>query len=240
MVRDYQRPFRLPDGASELVLVRHGSSLWAPDDGSLEMTGGQHDPPISPDGRLQARAVGERLAEEAPSGLFVTPLRRTAETARPLAEHLGHEPVVVEDLREVRLGDWEGEWNARMARHDPLSAEIFAAERWDVIPNAEPMEAFSMRIHRGMHQVADAIGADASGVAFLHAGVIAEVCRQVTGSTGFAFLYSENCSISRVLRMHSGRWAMRTFNDVAHLRHLLAPPEANTALASRASGPAAD
>jgi probable phosphoglycerate mutase len=223
MVRDYQRPFGLPDGATELVLVRHGSSVWSSDGDAL--AGGQHDPPISVDGQLQARAVAERLAEERLTGLFVTPLRRTAETAKPLANLVGLEPVVVADLREVYLGDWEGEWNVRMARRDPLGAEIFAAGRWDVIPNAEPMEDFGERIRRGMDQVADAIGPDASGAAFLHAGVIAEICRQATGSTAFAFLYAENGSISRVLRLRSGRWSIRSFNDIAHLRHLQARDE---------------
>jgi 2,3-bisphosphoglycerate-dependent phosphoglycerate mutase len=219
MVRDYQRPFGLPEGAVELVLVRHGSSVWSDDDGGgVALTGGQHDPPISLEGRRQARAVALRLSEETLTAVFVTPLRRTAETARPLAAMLGREPVVVSDLRDVYLGEWEGEWNVRMARRDPLAADIFAAERWDVIPNAEPMEDFADRIHRGMEEVAVAIGPDSSGVAFLHAGVIAEICRQSTGSTGFAFLYAENCSISRVLRLASGRWALRSFNDVSHLR----------------------
>jgi probable phosphoglycerate mutase len=217
MVRDYQRPFGLPEGASELVLVRHGSSVWA-QDGSMELMAGQHDPPISEAGHRQARAVAERLGSETLNGVFVTPLRRTAQTAEPLAERLGTKPVVVPDLREVNLGEWEGEWNVRMARRDPLATEIFAAERWDVIPGAEPMEEFAERIHRGMEQVAADIGPDSSGVAFLHAGVIAEICRQSTGSTGFAFLYAENCSISRVLRLDSGRWALRSFNDTSHLR----------------------
>jgi 2,3-bisphosphoglycerate-dependent phosphoglycerate mutase len=217
MVLDYQRPFGLPDGASELVLVRHGSSVWAAD-GDMTLMGGQHDPPISDEGERQAQAVARRLAQEALTGVFVTPLRRTAQTAEPLAEALGVEPVVVPDLREVHLGDWEGEWNVRMARRDPLAREIFAAERWDVIPNAEPMEEFADRIRSGMEQVAGAIGADSSGVVFLHAGVIAEVLRQATGSSGFAFLYAENCSISRVLRLQSGRWSLRAFNDVSHLR----------------------
>ena len=217
MVRDYQRPFGLPEGASELVLVRHGSSVWSAD-GDVELMGGQHDPPISEEGHRQADAVARRLGEETLRGLFVTPLRRTAETAQPLAERLGLEAVVVGDLREVHLGEWEGEWNVRMARRDPLATEIFAAERWDVIPGAEPMEEFAERIRRGMDQVALDIGPDSSGVVFLHAGVIAEICRQATGSTGFAFLYAENCSISRVLRLDSGRWALRSFNDTSHLR----------------------
>jgi probable phosphoglycerate mutase len=217
VVRDYQRPFGLPDGASELVLVRHGSSVWSAD-GDLELMAGQHDPPISEEGHRQADAVADRLGDETLRGLFVTPLRRTAETAQPLAERLGLQPVVVDDLREVHLGEWEGEWNVRMARRDPLANEIFAAERWDVIPGAEGMEEFGERIRRGMEQVAVEIGPDSSGVVFLHAGVIAEICRQATGSTAFAFLYAENCSISRVLRLDSGRWALRSFNDTSHLR----------------------
>jgi probable phosphoglycerate mutase len=49
--------------------------------------------------------------------------------------------------------------------------------------------------------------------------VIAEACRQVTGSQAFAFLYAENGSITRLVRMPSERWALISFNDTAHLEH---------------------
>jgi probable phosphoglycerate mutase len=214
MAPDFQRPFTLPPGATEIVLVRHGSAVR---ERGEAMTGGHADPPLSADGVLQADAVARRLGDQLLAGLFVTPLRRTAETAAPLAATTGLEPTVVDDLREVHLGDRETGFNAQALKPDPLAARLFEAGRWDVIPNAEDMDRFAERVRRGMAMLAGAVGPDRTGVAVTHAGVIAEACRQVTQSHAFAFLYAENGSLTRLLRLGSGRWALRSFNDTAHL-----------------------
>ena len=214
MGRDFQRPFSLPEGATEVILVRHGSAVRT--DGAM-LTDGHNDPPLSPAGIEQATAVAGRLGAIAVGALFVTPLRRTVETAAPLAARLGHGPHVVADLREVHLGDREAGFNPQVLRPDPLAARLFQEGRWDVIPNAEDMDSFGSRVQRGVTHVADTTGPDATGVAVVHAGVIAEACRQVTGSHAFAFLYAENGSLTRLLRLASGRWTLRGFNDTAHL-----------------------
>ena len=214
MARDFQRPFSLPEGATEVILVRHGSADRTDD---AMLAGGHNDPPLSAAGLLQAAAVAGRLGEIEVGALFVTPLRRTVETAAPLAACLGHEPQVIADLREVHLGDREAGFNPQVLRPDPLAALLFEEGRWDVIPNAEDMDGFGERVRRGVAHVADVTGPDAAGVAVIHAGVIAEACRQVTGSHAFAFLYAENGSLTRLLRLASGRWTLRSFNDTAHL-----------------------
>ncbi|HWT92593.1 MAG TPA: histidine phosphatase family protein, partial [Solirubrobacteraceae bacterium] len=103
-----QRPFALPPGATEIVFVRHGASANATPGTPFPMVAGRGDPPLASAGRAQARAVGERLKGEPLTKLFVTPLRRTHETAAPLAEATGLEPVVIDELIEVSLGEWEG------------------------------------------------------------------------------------------------------------------------------------
>jgi probable phosphoglycerate mutase len=200
------------------MLVRHGSSARQPATDGADLVDDHNDPPLDDSGLRQAEAVGARIARRRADELFVTPLRRTRQTAAPLAGRLGREPVVVPELREVHLGDWEGQLNARVADGGELSRAIFAAERWDVIPNAESMDAFSDRVRRGMAHLADTVGPDGVAVAFVHGGVIAEACRQTTGSQAFAFLYAENASITRLVRMASGRWALISFNDTAHLQ----------------------
>lgn len=217
MLRDFQRPFQLPSGATEVVLIRHGSARHSTPQQSIDLIDGQSDPELTELGRSQAQAVGRRLGGTRPAALFVTPLRRTLQTAAPLAQRLGIEPVVIHELREVDLGDWEGQLNHRVAGDDPLSHEVFAAERWDVIPHAEPMEEFSARVTQGMARLAAAAGPDAATFAVVHGGVISEICSQVTGSRAFAFLYAENGSMTRVIRLPSGRWSLIAFNDTAHL-----------------------
>ena len=101
-----QTAFTLPGGATEVILVRHGSSGHAVPGVSFPIVDGRGDPPCSPRRARSRRAVGRRLAHENVKSLYVTPLQRTALTAAPLAEALGLEPAVVPDLAEVRLGDW--------------------------------------------------------------------------------------------------------------------------------------
>jgi probable phosphoglycerate mutase len=96
-------------------------------------------------------------------------------------------------------------------------ADVFARQRWDVIPNAEPADAFAARVREGLEEVASATGPGATAVAIAHGGVVAEACRQVTGSEPFAFINVDNASITRLVRLESGRWLLLSFNDTAHL-----------------------
>ena len=219
MPRDPQRPFVLPDGGVEVLLVRHGSVEHRPLDGSRqsdEVLGAHSDPDLTELGRRQASALATRLRGVPVRGLFVTPLRRTQQTAAPLADELGLEPRVEPDLREVYLGDWEGRLGPH-ADQATVIRRVFEIGRWDAIPNAEPMEQLSQRVHDGLERIANAGGPGSIVVAVVHGGVVAEACRQVTGSRPFAFLNTENASITRLVRLATGRWELHGFNDVAHL-----------------------
>jgi probable phosphoglycerate mutase len=213
-----QRPLTLPPGATEVILARHGASAPAVPGEPFPMLDGASDPPLAPEGQQQAEALAARLAPEPLAALVVTGLRRTVETARPLAERTGLRPVEVPELREVRLGDWEaGEWRIRLERRDPLALRALAEERWDVIPNAEAPEALAERVRRGLERVIADAGPDAVVAAILHGGVIGELCRQATDSRPFAFIHADNGSITRLAVLPGGRWLLRSFNDTAHL-----------------------
>jgi 2,3-bisphosphoglycerate-dependent phosphoglycerate mutase len=214
-----QRPFAPPAGATEVILVRHGASAHAFPDQPFPLLDGQSDPELAPEGEQQAQALVERLAAEPLAGLFVTPLRRTQQTAAPLADRTGLEPAVVPELVEIALGDFEGgEWRVRAGkRGDPLVARVFAEQRWDVIPNAEPLEQYTSRLRAGVEKVVAAAGPDAVVAAFSHGAAIAEICHQATDSRPFAFVTVDNASITRLVVLADGTWVLRSFNDTAHL-----------------------
>jgi probable phosphoglycerate mutase len=65
--------------------------------------------------------------------------------------------------------------------------------------------------------VVAAAGPGAVVAAFVHGGVIGELCRQATASRPFAFVHVDNCSISRLVAFADGRLLLRSFNDTAHL-----------------------
>lgn len=213
-----QSPYELPPGSTEVVLVRHGASEAAVVGSRFPLVDGHSDPALSEAGRAQAEMVAEGLGADEFSGLFVTSLRRTRETAAPLAEATGLEPVVVHDLREVYLGDFEGgEYRIRAGRGDPVIQRVFSEERWDAIPNGESWEDFGARVTAGIEQIVATVGPETSAVAVVHGAVIGQLCRQATASRPFAFVHSDNCSISRLVVLGDGRWLLRGFNDISHL-----------------------
>jgi probable phosphoglycerate mutase len=213
-----QRRFALPPDATEVILVRHGASESVARGEPLALLGGHADPALAPEGEEQARLVGERLRREPVHALFVTPLRRTHQTAAPLAARLGLEPRVVEDLREVHLGEWEGgELRIRMAEGDPTAMRVLEEERWDSIPGAEDATAFAERVRRGLEHVIAETGPGRVSVAVSHGGVIGELCRQATASRPFAFVHNENTSVTRLVAFPTGHRLLRSFNDTTHL-----------------------
>ena len=179
---------------------------------------GHGDPALAPEGEVQAALVAERLATEPLTGLFITPLKRTAQTAAPLAARLGLDPVVVPDLVEVSLGEFEGgEFRVRLSEGDPIALQAITEESWGVLSGAETMESLAQRVRAGIEAVVAAAGPDATVAAIVHGGVIGEVCRQATDSRPFAFVHNDNGSLTRLVVLPGGRWLLRSFNDTAHL-----------------------
>ncbi|MCU1499474.1 MAG: histidine phosphatase family protein [Acidimicrobiales bacterium] len=211
-----QHRFRAPSGATELLIVRHGESEPAHPDRPFPLVDGHGDPALAPQGRQQAELVGARLADQQVSAIYVTTLRRTAETAAPLAARTGLTPVVEPDLREVHLGDWEGgQFRVKVAEGDPIVARMFAEERWDAIPGAEPHDAYAARVAGAIGRIVAAHPGQRVAV-FSHGGVIGEILRQATGSRPFAFVGCDNGAISHLVAT-ADRWVVRRFNDTSHL-----------------------
>lgn len=208
-----------PPGATEIVLVRHGESMPAVPGASFDLVDGQGDPALAPEGVEQAERVGERLAREGGiDAVYVTSLRRTAETAAPFLRRLdGALAATVEpDLREVHLGEWEGGlFRVKVRDLDPIAVRMMEEERWDVIPGAEPGDAFLGRI-RGALARLHAAHPDSRVAVFTHGGVIGAILSAATGARPFAFNGADNGSISHVV-VQGERWAVRRFNDTAHL-----------------------
>jgi probable phosphoglycerate mutase len=211
-----QRPYVGPPGSTEVILVRHGASADALEGEAFELVEGQGDPPLSPSGRWQAERVALRLAQEPFDALYVTTLRRTAETAEPLVERCGMTPVVEPDLREVFLGEWEGgQLRQKAADGDPLFEQIMRDQRWDVVPGAESRPAFGGRLRAAIERIA-AAHPGGRVIAFSHGASIGEILAQATSSAPFAFLGADNASISRIV-VTEDRWVLRGYNDTAHL-----------------------
>jgi probable phosphoglycerate mutase len=212
----YQRPA----DATDIFLIRHGESEAIAADAPFEEVGGRADPALAEAGTIQAQQVGRRLKIEAIEAIYVSPLRRTHQTAAPLAEALGLRPVVEAGLVEVDLGDWEGGMFRKML-HDkhPLVERLWAEERWDVIPGAEPAGVFASRVRDTMETIAQRHVGQTVAV-FSHGGVIAQILSDACGATPFAFVDVDNGSISQVV-VRDAAWKVRRYNDTTHMSRSL-------------------
>jgi probable phosphoglycerate mutase len=211
-----QHQFTAPAGATTVLLVRHGESEPVLPESPFELRDGHGDPALDPVGVAQAELLAARLATERVDAIYVTTLRRTHETAAPLATRLGMTPIVEPDLREVFLGEWEGgALRIRAAAGDPLFEQVFRQERWDVIPGAEPLDDFDERTQRGLQRIVDA-HPDGRVVVVVHGGVIGQLLHHVTGGRRFAFTGADNASISEIV-VTPERMVLRRYNDTCHL-----------------------
>jgi probable phosphoglycerate mutase len=215
-----QLRFEPPPESTTIYLVRHGETIPAREDAPFELVDGHGDPALHERGVVQAQQVAGRLGEGAVgksiSAIYVTSLKRTAETAAPLAARLGLDPIVEADLREVYLGEWEGGlYRIKMLENGPIVQEMMDKQRWDVIPGAEPDEDLTTRVKGAIDRIAAAHPGE-TVVAFTHGGVIGRVMAEASSSRPFAFLGADNGSISELVVV-GGRWIVRSYNDRAHL-----------------------
>ena len=217
MAKEYrQHAFQRPQGATEILLVRHGESRAATVDSPFPLVDGHGDPELHANGVEQARRVGERLRHEPIDAVYVTNLRRTAETAAPLCNHLDIEPRVEPDLREVCLGAWEGGLlRMKAAENDPVYQQMHAEQRWDVIPGAESWDTINQRVTRGLTRIKDS-HPDELVVAVVHGGIVAHIVAHASGARPFAFNGADNGSITHIV-MIENQIVVRRFNDASHL-----------------------
>ena len=199
------------DGATEVLLIRHGRSADVVP-GSPESA----DPPLHDAGTEQAQRLADRLADKTIDAVYASDLRRAVDTAAPLAEPRGLEVVQRRDLREIHLGEWEhGEFRRRAAARDPEWLRFAESGRWDLVPGSEGDEGFRRRV-RGA--VADAVSGHEGGIVAIvcHGGVINAFLCDVFGLEGSFFCAIENTSVTVVRVGPRGR-VLTAVNDCHHL-----------------------
>ena len=119
-------------GSADILLIRHGQSEPYLPGTPFPLVEGHADPALTPAGQEQAALLADRLASTRIDAIYVSTLRRTKQTAAPLAARLGLIPRVAPELREVHLGDWEGgEYRQRVAERDNvIKPNASAAVNW--------------------------------------------------------------------------------------------------------------
>ncbi|MEZ5296677.1 MAG: histidine phosphatase family protein [Ilumatobacteraceae bacterium] len=161
-----------PVESVELVLVRHGQSVW----NAVRRWQGTADPPLTDLGREQARAQADWLAglDETWAGVWTSPLRRAATTAEIIATRLGlPAPIVDQRLEEAYAGDWEGMTPAEIEHDWPGYLTRNARP-----PSFEPDPIVRERAWSSLSDVVRAAAGRGSALVVTHSGLM----RRVSGA----------------------------------------------------------
>jgi broad specificity phosphatase PhoE len=219
-----QDPFLLRrENAAELFIVRHADAI--PDANEIIPSGVYDDLPLSRHGREQALALAERLGGLPFDAIYSSPLLRCRQTAVPLAERLELTPVIVEDLKEIRLGNIRSlpgektDLNALTEALRERQADIVRlageAGNWDVIPDSEPSKDFRHRVVEACDGIAEKhIGQRV--LIFAHGGVVNAYAAETLGLERDFFFPAANTSIT-VMRVAGKQRVLFTLNDVGHI-----------------------
>jgi alpha-ribazole phosphatase len=99
---------------TRIYLIRHGEVEGA----GTRRYNGHRDVNLSTRGVEQYHGLKEKFPGAGISACYTSDLTRCVTGARILGEHLGVEPVVDRNLREVCVGTWEGKtWDELMENH---------------------------------------------------------------------------------------------------------------------------
>ncbi|AFZ58527.1 histidine phosphatase family protein [Anabaena cylindrica FACHB-243] len=116
-----------------LLLVRHGETEWNRQ-GKFQ---GQIDVPLNDNGRNQAGKAGEFLKDVAIDFAFSSTMARPKETAEIILNQHPHIKLeLLDGLREISHGTWEGKFEAEIEQEFP--GEL---ERWRNVPAEVQMPA---------------------------------------------------------------------------------------------------
>jgi len=197
-----------------VLLVRHGQT-------ESNITGffmGWSSEDLSDLGYAQAQRLSSRLASLPIASVYTSPLKRAYNTALILAKPHNLEPKVLDDLIEIRLGDWQGLHRDEISQKWP---ELWQQSRIDpsevTLPNGESFQQVTDRAVRAFEMIV-ADNQDKQAVMVTHEVVIRVLVAHVLGTPNSIYRRFEvgNASLS-IIRVSDGKARLVTLNDSSHL-----------------------
>jgi broad specificity phosphatase PhoE len=182
-------------------------------------------------GYIQARKLASRLADLPIASIYTSPLKRAHTTASLIAESHRLKVKPLDDLIEIKMGDWEGLHESEIARRWP--------EMWkqsEVDPSVLTMphgESFSQVAERAVRAFEEMIAANRGKqtVMVTHDVVVRIVVAYVLGVTYSIYrrLKVDNASLS-VVWVNEGAKRLAMLNDTYHFETMPASPSWRAAL----------
>lgn len=211
---------------NHLYWVRHGENRA---NLTKEFSHRKVDYSLTPKGVLQAQQTARAFAGQPIYALYTSPLKRAVETAAILGEHLGLVPIVMEEFRELNVGDLEGQpvSAALWAQHDRIFHAWVGGDYTCAFPGGEDYPTLLRRMTTGLESIF--AGLEGKNVIIVgHGGGFVLTLRELCPGIDFDALVKQenpNCAITEIeISAHHGklRGCLARWASVSHLSGMAA------------------
>jgi broad specificity phosphatase PhoE len=200
--------------SATLVLVRHGQTDWNVKGRYMGWT----DEGLNEEGLRQAERLGRRLERWPIGAIFSSPLKRARSTAEMVAGPHSLPVQIVDELGEMRIGEWEGMYAGDIAARYPGLWKTWRANPGDFrMPGGESLDEVRDRAVRAFNRMMD--GPKGRMVlAVTHDVVVRLLVAHCLGVSEDIYRRLEvgNASIT-VIEQAGDKCRLRVLNDTGHL-----------------------
>jgi len=198
-----------------LILVRHGET----ESNRERLALGREDVPLNERGRRQAAALTASLAGVPATAIYASPLRRAVETARPLAEALGLEVQVDDDLIEMAVGDLEGLSPRELSeRYGDFLREWFSTQAGNLrMPGGESLQDVQDRAWAAIERLRERHPEETVVVVTHNFTIHAILCRALGLPLASFRRLRHDLAAKAVLELRDDRVIVISLNDTCHL-----------------------
>lgn len=211
----FNAAYQLTEPMTTILLIRHAENDYVKTGRLAGWTPGVH---LNEHGKLQAEALGQRLADVPIKQLYSSPLERTVETAQAIQQHHPHLRIQHNtEIGEVRYGDWEGKSIASL-RTRKMWQVVQEYPSRAVFPNGETMRGVQVRAVNEIERLVTKHPREMVAIVS-HADLIKMVLAHYLGMhlDVFQRIVVSPASISMMQLGHS-RPFIAVMNDTAHLK----------------------
>lgn len=199
---------------TKLIFARHGETV----DNARGVAQGWSDSALSEQGRTQVAQLAQRLGRVGATSIFCSTLPRAIATAEVISHSLGMPIQLMDDLREMNCGSWEGASFSDVRQNDPDFYSKWAGDPMVPCPGGESFHDVLMRMRRAIDTIGrmENIGGPVP-VLVSHGTAIRVIATglldiPLVNARNFA---QDNAAIN-VFEWRVDRWVLKVWNDTTH------------------------
>lgn len=192
----------------QLILIRHGETVH----NVAGIAQGWNDSELSERGQRQVQLLAQRLRDAGVTAIYSSPLGRARATAEAIAAITNLEVQLLDELREMSYGGWEGRSFLDVRRDDEAAYQRWISDAEAACPGGESHMDVRRRLERAFATINSARPVIVTHGTAIRIAATALMDLPVMASRSFA---QDNAAMNLFVK-RGGRWVLKVWNDSTH------------------------